>query len=146
MEKLGATSTPVCGEPASQPRSRSSRASSKPVVPTTAWMPWSMQNSQVVHHHVGVGEVDDHLGARGAPAPRWRRPASMRGDQLQVVGRLDRPAHLGAHLAAGTEHTDLRLLVTHTEEPRGRRGTPRPRPPADPPRCRDLLKTGEVQR
>jgi hypothetical protein len=47
MEKFGATSTPVVGESPSQVRSWSSRASSNPVVPTTAWMPWSMQNRRL---------------------------------------------------------------------------------------------------
>ena len=32
--------------------------------------------------------------------------ASTRGDQLEVVGRLDRLAHLGAHPPAGAEHAD----------------------------------------
>ena len=35
------------GASPSQPRRVSSRSSSKPVVPTTAWMPWSMQNSRL---------------------------------------------------------------------------------------------------
>ena len=53
------------GESASQPRSVSRRASSKPVVPTTAWMPWLDAELEVVHDHVGMGEVDDGLGAGG---------------------------------------------------------------------------------
>lgn len=39
MEKFGAMSTPVSGEPESQVFSCASRSSVQPVVPTTAWMP-----------------------------------------------------------------------------------------------------------
>ena len=59
--------------PGRRPASRaasSSRASSKPVVPTTAWMPWLDAELEVVHHHVGVGEVDDRLGAGGDQVAR----------------------------------------------------------------------------
>ena len=81
----------------------SSRSSSKPVVPTTAWMPCAMQNSQVVHHHVGVGEVDDRLGA-GVD----QRPASV------VVG------------------VDARRPARGRRPPRPRRHTSRPTLPRAP--------------
>ena len=84
MEKLGATRTPVSSASASQPRRVSSRSASKPVVPTTAWMPWETQNSQVVHHHVGVGEVDDRLHA--LVHQRLEVVVDVdAGDQLQVA-------------------------------------------------------------
>jgi hypothetical protein len=47
MEKLGAISTPTSGASASQASSWSSRGWSKPVVPTTAWMPCSMQKRRL---------------------------------------------------------------------------------------------------
>lgn len=47
MEKLGATSTPVPGEPASSVLSCARRSSVQPVVPTTAWMPWRTQKSRL---------------------------------------------------------------------------------------------------
>jgi hypothetical protein len=68
---------------------------------------------QVVHHHVGRGEVDEHLsaGVRGV-----EQPVALvdHRDQLEVVGRVDRLAHLLAHAAAGAEHADPdRLYVSH---------------------------------
>ena len=64
---------------------------------------------QVAHHHVGVGEVDDRLGAaldevgQGVVAV----PGVDPGDQLEVVGGLNRPADLGADLPAGPQDADL---------------------------------------
>ena len=49
---------------------------------------------QVVHHRVRVGEVDDDVGSLD------RRTVIARvdgGNQLQVLGRLDRSADFGAH-------------------------------------------------
>ena len=83
-------------QPASSGRSRSS---SKPVVPTTAWMPWLDAELEVVHHHVGVGEVDDRLRRRRRPGPASVVVDVERRHQLEVVGCLDRAAHLGADLA-----------------------------------------------
>src|SRR3954471_17739262 len=39
--------TPTPGASASQPSTVASRSASNPVVPTTAWMPWPMQNSRL---------------------------------------------------------------------------------------------------
>ena len=47
IEKLGATSTPTPGASASHLSSWSRRARSKPVVPTTAWMPCPMQKRRL---------------------------------------------------------------------------------------------------
>ena len=61
--------------------------------------------AQVVHHHVGVGEVHDHLGAR--PGELLEVVAGVdRGHQLGVGGRLDGTADLRADLAAGAQHAD----------------------------------------
>ena len=61
--------------------------------------------AQVVHHHVGVGEVDDDLCAR----PDELLDVVTRvdgGDQLGVGRRVDGPADLRADLAARAEHAD----------------------------------------
>src|SRR4051812_11674285 len=47
MLKFGATTTPTFGAAPSQPRTWSSRWSSNPVVPTTAWMPWLTHHSML---------------------------------------------------------------------------------------------------
>ena len=70
MAKFGAMMTPDLGlgRRASAARWPAAR-SSKPVVPTTAWMPWSMQKRMLLHHRVRVGEVDHDLRAGvGQPA------------------------------------------------------------------------------
>jgi energy-coupling factor transport system ATP-binding protein len=71
---------------------------------------------EVVHHDVGMGEVDDHLRVRGDEGVD--RVVLVDGrHQLEVVGGLDRRAHLGAHLAAGTEHADPDLTALHGVQP-----------------------------
>ena len=45
--KFGAMSTPVAGLAPHQERTFSMRSAVKPVVPTTAWMPWLTQNSRL---------------------------------------------------------------------------------------------------
>ena len=107
-------------------RSRSGprRGRSKPVVPTTAWMPTPASQRQVLAGGVDLGEVDDHvdlgveqgLGAGGQlqrqveagrpGAGRARRGTGRRRDQLEVGVVGDRLAHRGAHAPAGAEHTD----------------------------------------
>ena len=59
----------------------------------------------VVHDDVGPGEVDDHLGAGVGDV---EQPVTLvdHGDELEVVGGVDRLDHLGAHAPAGAEHTD----------------------------------------
>ena len=102
----GRSSTPTLG-PALEPgRSWSSRSSSKPVVPTTAWMPCSMQKREVGHHDVGVGEVDDRLRAGRHQVGQVVVDVDAR-HQLEVVGRLDGGADLAADLALSAEHADL---------------------------------------
>ncbi len=65
---------------------------------------------QVVHHHVGVGEVDDDLGvAVGQQAQRIAR--INLGRQRQVVGILDRLDHGRADLALASQHCDLHDLT-----------------------------------
>ena len=64
-----------------EPAARRSRAgpSSKPVVPTTAWMPWSMQNSRLSITTSGWVKSTTACGARPRPEPagrRRRRPAA----------------------------------------------------------------------
>ena len=76
----------------------------KPVVPTTAWMPWSMHQARLSITASGWVKSTDHRGGLG------RGPVVadiQRGDQVQPVGRLDGPAHLGAHPAPGTENRDV---------------------------------------
>jgi hypothetical protein len=70
----------------------------------------------VVHHHVGGGEVDEHLGAR---VGRVEEPVALvdHGHQFEVVGGVDCLAHLEAHAAAGAEDADADrfLLVRHAD-------------------------------
>ena len=58
----------------------------------------------------GRGEVDDHLGAGVGDA---EQPVALvdHRDQLEVLGRVDRPAGLAAHPAAGAEHADPHRLL-----------------------------------
>ena len=64
-----------------------------------------MQNSQVVHHRIGVGEVDDRLRLGGDQ--RVELVVDVEGgDELEVVGRVDRAAHLAADLALRAQHAD----------------------------------------
>ena len=97
-----------CGPSPSQPRSRSSRASSNPVVPTTAWMPWSMQNSRLSITTPGW------VKSTTASAPPRPEPGDVvvrvdLRDQRQVVGCLDRRAHLAPDLAPRAQDADLEL-------------------------------------
>ena len=78
---------------------------------------------QVVHDDVRGGEVDDHLGAGVGGV---EQPVALvdHRHQVEVVGGVDRPAHLDAHPAAGTQHADpdrlvraLLLLVSHGAQP-----------------------------
>ena len=61
--------------------------------------------AHVVHHHVGVSEVDDHLGARVGDVEHPVTGVDHR-DQFHVVGGVDRLTHLGAHPATSSEHPD----------------------------------------
>src|SRR6478735_7019902 len=76
MEKLGAISTPVSGEAASQPPSCVRRSSVQPVVPTTAWMPWLRQYSRLSITEAGVVSStatwapDSASASRPSPRPR----------------------------------------------------------------------------
>ena len=99
----------------SQPRSRSRRASSNPVVPTTAWIPWPHAELEVVHRHVGVGEVDDRLDpARDQLLERGRRPRRSPATRVHVLGSLDRRTHLATDLAQRAQHAHLES--THADE------------------------------
>ena len=104
MEKLGATSTPTAGvgQPAlerGQPLVvEAGRADHRVDAVRDAEL-------EVVHDHVGMGEVDDRLDARRDQVLE-RVPEVDLGRQLEVVGGLDRPADLGPDLAAGTQHPD----------------------------------------
>ena len=104
MEKLAATTTPTSGCSASRVRKRV-----QALVGEAGGADHGMDAvvdapRQVVHHRIRMGEVDDHLGGLD------RSPVIAgihRGDQVQPVGRLDRPADLGAHPAPGTENRDI---------------------------------------
>ena len=61
---------------------------------------------QVVHHRVGVGEVHDDLGTRGHEGVGLVVGVDH-GHQLGVIGRLDRPAHLGTDPAASAQDAHL---------------------------------------
>ena len=93
----------------------SSRSSVNPVVPTTAWMPLVDGEPDVVHHDVGMGEVDEHLrpGVGDAEQPV---PGVDHRDQLQVGRRIDGPAHLLPHAAARAQHADADRFG-HTRPP-----------------------------
>ena len=115
----GATSTPTLGR-VGQPAARRwpAGSSSKPVVPTTAWMPWSMQNSRLSMTASGW------VKSTTACAPASTRassssPTSSGRDQLEVVGGLDRAAHLGADLAPRASTPTRRTAVTRTNLPAG---------------------------
>src|SRR6476646_4024751 len=47
MPKLGATTTPTFGACCSHSRTVANRSSVNPVVPTTAWIPWSIANRRL---------------------------------------------------------------------------------------------------
>ena len=107
---------------------RASRAASpgarrrSPVVPTTAWMPWSMQNSRLSITTSGW------VKSTTASAPASTRLLQLvvgvdARDELQVVGGLDRRAHLRADLAQRPEHTHLE---SHGPQASRRRASGRP--------------------
>ena len=89
MPKLGAMTTPTSGLGWSHSAIVASLASSKPVVPTTQWMFWSMQKRMFSMTDVGPGEVDDHLGAGVGEVEQPVAVVDHR-DQLEVVGRVHR--------------------------------------------------------
>ena len=60
---------------------------------------------QVVHHHIGMGEVDDDLGV--AVCQQTERLVGVYlGRQGQVVGLLNRRNHGRADLALAAQHRD----------------------------------------
>ena len=69
-----------------------------------------MQNPQVVHHHVGVGEVDDRLRAGRDQLVEVVARVDLR-DQLECRRPPRPPGRPRADLAAGTQHTDLELFA-----------------------------------
>ena len=71
--------------------------------------------AEVVHDDVGMGEVDDRLGAGLAQQPD-RVVLVDAGHQLEVGGRLHRPAHLRADLALRPEDAHLDR-VAHGPQP-----------------------------
>ena len=104
-EKLGAISTPTPGASASHASSWSSRSWSKPVVPTTAWMPCSMQKRRLSITTSGWVKSTTTCGARAGELLEVVAGVD-RGHQLGVGRRLDGPADLGADLAARAQHAD----------------------------------------
>ncbi len=62
--------------------------------------------AQVVHHRVGVGEVDHGLRA-GRDQVGQVVPGVDPRDQVEVRGVLDGPAHLAPDPAVRSEHSDL---------------------------------------
>jgi hypothetical protein len=60
--------------------------------------------AQMVHHRVGMGEVDDHVGQRQRVQRVFGPDA---GHQLEVAGPFDGTAHLGADPAASPQHAHL---------------------------------------
>ena len=106
MPKLGAMTTPTSGLGSSHSATVASLASSKPVVPTTQWMFWSMQKRMLSMTTSGPGEVDDDLGAGVGDVEQPVAVVDHR-DELEVVGGVDRLDHLGAHPAPGAEHPDV---------------------------------------
>ena len=118
MEKLGAISTPTSGAAASQPRSVV-----EPVVVEAGGADHGVDavldaELQVVHDHVGVGEVDDGLGAGGDQVVQRVVGVDPR-DQLGVGRLVDRSAHLGPDLAQRSEHPDLQQRLAHGLQPSG---------------------------
>lgn len=112
MEKFGAMSTPVSGDWASHPFSFARRSSVQPVVPTTAWMPCRTQKSRLSMTEAGCGQLHGDLGAGLGERLQLVAPAEG-GDQLHVLGGLDRPYRLGTDPALGTEdrHAQLAHLL-----------------------------------
>ena len=111
IEKFGATSTPVLAAPLEPAcAAGASRSSSNPVVPTTAWMPWSTQNSRLSMTTSGW------VKSTTACAPALDDLVDVvvgvdRGHEVHVLRRLDGPADLLPDLAACPEDADLQLLA-----------------------------------
>ena len=92
-------------------RRRASRAGCRaarrrsPVVPTTAWMPWSTQKRRLSITASGWVKSTT-ASAPAAKAPRCRH---RRRSRRRARGRRwrPRPAHLGADLAPGAQDSDL---------------------------------------
>ena len=95
-----------------------SRSSSKPVVPTTAWIPCSMQNSQVVHDHVGMGEVDDGRAPRRSTSSSRESPASTRATSSVSGASSTARQTSRTDLAQRAQHPDLQRLA-HGLQPTG---------------------------
>ena len=93
MEKFGATRTPTSGAAASHRRTVSSRSSSKPVVPTTAWMPWAMQCSRLAITASGWVKSTATCGAGGLEGAEVVADVDLR-DQLEPGRLLDAAADL----------------------------------------------------
>ena len=112
------------GQPAAQ--RRRAGPSSKPVVPTTAWMPWPTQNSRLSITTSGWVKSTT-ASAPAATRSSSASSASIAGHQLEVVGRLDRPAHLGADPAPRAQHArpSPRSARTHRADNLGHRATRR---------------------
>ena len=120
MEKLGAIRTPTPGASSSQPRSvgeplvvEAGRADHRVDAVLDA-------EPQVVHHHVGVGEVDDGLAPRRSPDRRASRRRRRRATS-SVSAAASTARHTSApDLAQRSEHPDLQHLA-HDGQPTGRR-------------------------
>jgi hypothetical protein len=97
---------------ASQPRSWSRRWSSNPAVPEA--------ELEVAHHHVGMGEVDDRLDADVEQLLQVVVRVDP-GDEVHVLGVLDRRTHLTTDLAQRAQHAHLE---THGPQASGRQAGP----------------------
>ena len=91
MPKLGAMTTPTSGLGSSHSATVASLASSKPVVPTTQWMFWSMQKRMFSMTTSG------RVKSTTTWAPAFgdvEEPVAVvdHRDELEVVGRVDRLA------------------------------------------------------
>ena len=110
MEKLGAISTPDRGASPSQlaqlvqTRVVEARGADDRVDAVLD------AEGEVVHHHVGVREVDDRLRPGRDQGADVVAGVDLR-HQLHVRGRLDRRTDLRADLAARTQDTDQQLLT-----------------------------------
>ncbi len=66
----------------------------------------------VLEHHVGMREVDDHLTARISKREQ-PLPATNGGHQIHVRRRIDGLADLGTHPTARADHSDPKNLIRH---------------------------------
>ena len=105
MAKFGAIRTAVVRDSSSQASTWPRRSSVKPGGADDGMDSVVDQELQVVHHDVGVREVDDDLGvAVGEHAQRI--PRVDPGREREVVCGLDGLNHGGADLALGAKHSD----------------------------------------